>query len=152
MHKPFLKIFILKQLMDKKMSGYDIMKKCEELLSYKPSAGTIYPVLSGLEKKGILKSKIEGRKKIYEMTSKGRKFMDDITNLKKEFYEKMQSIISAVAESFDDASLKNYRKIFIEYPEIMKIMNLLKKVKKEKGRKILKKLYEELKNECNRSP
>jgi len=66
----------------------------EELQShgYKISAGTIYPILHGMEKDGILEtseSTIEGKvRKYYSLTSEGEKVLNEAKEKTKElFYE-----------------------------------------------------------------
>ena len=44
-----LKLFILKKIANTPSTGYSIMKACEEKLGYKPSSGSIYPLLRKME-------------------------------------------------------------------------------------------------------
>ena len=145
--KSMLKMFILRQISCKPMSGYDIIKKFEELLGYKPSAGAVYPTLKGLEKDGFIIGKKEGRRTVYSLAPKGKEFIEEIIRIKEEFYEKMHSHILATAEIFDDKDLKTFcrmERIFREYPLLLKIIIELEKTDKRMARKILKKIYEEL--------
>ncbi len=145
-----MKLFVLKQLSKESMTGYDFIKKCEEIMGYRPSAGSIYPILHGMEKDGIIYGIREGRRKIYSLTPKGKKFVNEINEMREEFYEKLRAILSAMAESFDEMELKKFM-IIREYPELMKIISLLGEIDKEKARRILKKAYREMKNESNRN-
>ncbi len=141
-----LKMFILKQLAKKKMSGYEIMKKCEEILGYKPSAGSIYPLLRTMEEKGIIIGKKEGRKIVYTLSEKGRKFIKGIEEAKEEFYKKLNSQIKAMAEIFGDKKIGLLGRNLIEkYPSLPKILFLLEKMDRKKANELLEKFYRELK-------
>ncbi len=58
--------------------GYAIMKKISEIvgMDYVPSSGVLYPTLHALEREGLVKSVIEGRRRVYELTDKGRKELE----------------------------------------------------------------------------
>lgn len=130
------------------MSGYDIIKKCEEILGYKPSAGSIYPLLKTMEKHGLIRSREEKRRKVYFISTKGKEFIEGLFKIKEEFYRKLQSHIIATAEIFDDKELKCFGKsIFEEYPLLRKIIFAIKKMDKEKAEKILEKIYKEIEAE-----
>ena len=113
--KAMLKLFILKQIADSPSTGYSIIKKCEEILGYKPSAGSVYPLLKSMEKDGIINSRREGRKIIYSLSSKGKKFFEGIKEIRNDFYKKLERHIIATAEIFSDNELKKCgRKIFLK--------------------------------------
>ena len=60
------------------LHGYGVMQKVEQISqgSVKVGPGTLYGVLSTLEKTGlILKVKEEDRRKIYQLTQEGRKVL-----------------------------------------------------------------------------
>lgn len=77
-------MLILKLLEDKDMYGYQMI---EELANrsddtFKLKAGTLYPILHGLEKNNMVNSYDSSVdtarvRKYYKITSKGRKFLDD---------------------------------------------------------------------------
>ena len=150
--KAMLKMFILKQLAKSRMSGYEIMKKCEEILGYRPSAGSIYPLLKAMEEKKIIKGERKGRKIVYTLSEKGRKFIKGIEEAKEEFYKKLNSQIKAMAEIFGDERIGLLGRNLIEkYPALPKILFLLEKMDIKKANKMLEKFYGELKNVCNRN-
>ena len=70
-----LKIIILVMLSRKPMSGIDIIKEIEKLSFgfWRPSPGTVYPLLKSLLDEGLIRRIDEDNKKIYELTAKGRK-------------------------------------------------------------------------------
>lgn len=61
-----------------KAHGYELRQFIAKLfnLRYVPSNGILYPTLHELEKEGFLASRVEGRKKIYELTKKGTNYVD----------------------------------------------------------------------------
>ena len=142
--KAVLKMFILKQLAKRKMSGYEIMKKCEEILGYRPSAGSIYPLLKAMEEKKIIVGKKEGRKIVYALSEKGKKFIKGIEDAKEEFYKKLNSQIKAMAEIFGDENIGLLGRNLIGYPALPKILFLLEKMDRKKANEMLEKFYREL--------
>ncbi|MCD6563141.1 MAG: PadR family transcriptional regulator [Thermoproteales archaeon] len=70
-----IKLIILVMLSKKPMSGIDIIKEIEKLSFgfWKPSPGTIYPLLKSLLEEGLIKRIGENNKKIYTLTEKGKK-------------------------------------------------------------------------------
>ncbi len=74
-----LKFAILNVLKDKQMTGSQIIDEIEKLTlgMWRPSPGSIYPALDQLEQEGYLKiSRIDGWKKYYELTEKGKEEME----------------------------------------------------------------------------
>lgn len=74
-----LKIVVLSLLYHKPMSGIDIMNSIETLSMgfWRPSPGSIYPVLKVLMKENMIKMSKSNGKKIYELTEKGRKVLKE---------------------------------------------------------------------------
>ena len=81
MRKGYTKLAVLMFLNKKVLTGYDIMKEIEDetLGFWKLTSGGVYPVLKELEEKEYIKGqwKAEGerRKKVYEITDKGRRLL-----------------------------------------------------------------------------
>ncbi len=73
-----LRYFVLKTINKKKMYGYAIINTCYEATNkeWKPSFGSIYPMLKKLEKEGLIESSVEkhGNRivKVYSITKKGK--------------------------------------------------------------------------------
>ena len=61
-------LFILKK---RPIYGYEIPRLVEEEFNFKPGKITPYRILYQLENQDFVKSKIEGRRKIYKITKKG---------------------------------------------------------------------------------
>ena len=66
-----LKLFILKMLARKDMHGYAMMARIEELSGWKPSPGSMYPMLMALKTGGLITCNIVDMKKVYSITKKG---------------------------------------------------------------------------------
>ena len=86
-----LKLLVLNLLAQHPVHGYGLFKELEKIYNWKPSCGTLYPVLSGLESEGLIHSAetVEcGRfKKIYSITLKGKESLKEMI---KDFQESLQ--------------------------------------------------------------
>jgi len=67
-----LSFTILWLLTKKDLYGQEIADELEKRKGTRPNPGTLYPALSELEKKGLVKYRKEGRRKIYYLTEAGR--------------------------------------------------------------------------------
>ena len=69
----FLKLAVLKIVSKGPIHGYALIKEIERLTGedWKPSPGSIYPALQELEAEGLITRRIEGRRKIYDITPEG---------------------------------------------------------------------------------
>jgi DNA-binding PadR family transcriptional regulator len=73
------KILVLSVLQQRPMHGYEITKVIQEQSHgfYRPSAGSIYPALQALLRKGMVKVSSEERRKIYQITPAGKRLIQD---------------------------------------------------------------------------
>lgn len=85
-----LKPVILKLLDDKSMSGSEIIKELETKMNWKPSCGSIYPLLKTLEKEELTTSKQESGKKTYKITKKAKKYIKEKEQEKEELIQTME--------------------------------------------------------------
>ena len=68
-----LPFIILHTLNKKPLSGYLLIKEIQTTTKcWKPSTGSIYPLLIGMEQEGLLNSKNQKRSTIYSLTEKGK--------------------------------------------------------------------------------
>jgi len=67
-----LRTVVLKELLRQKHSGYSLVKSIEASTGWKPSWGSIYPLLELLRREGKAVFRKEGRRKIYSLTHKGK--------------------------------------------------------------------------------
>ncbi len=76
-----LRLFVLRTLTSEAKSGYDILKEIESKTQgeWKPSKGTIYPILSELEEGGLIRGKEEGPRSrtAYSTTEAGIKHLNE---------------------------------------------------------------------------
>lgn len=103
----FLKYIVLKIIKDKPTHGYEIIKTVELRSNgrWTPSAGSIYPILEGLESKGFIQSEEIERRKVYAITPKGVTALDRMTQEKMELLNEMSRIINSVTEDNEKSDL-----------------------------------------------
>jgi DNA-binding PadR family transcriptional regulator len=71
------KMIVLSVLQQRPMHGYEITRVIQEQSRgfYRPSAGSVYPALRALLIKGYVRVKDEDRRKVYQITSTGKKLL-----------------------------------------------------------------------------
>ncbi len=79
----FLKLQVLKELNQQESTGYQLIKILGEK-GKRPSPGSIYPLLKELKCKGLVLSHQDSRKKIYSLTKKGKRRIEDLIREQKE--------------------------------------------------------------------
>ena len=87
-----LRFLVLKMLSEKPLSGTEIIEQIEtQTGSWKPSPGSIYPLLAWLVKKGFTKElpRDEMGFKRYVFTEKGKKFLELQIEVANDFIEKI---------------------------------------------------------------
>ena len=90
----FLRFFVLKLLKEKPMSGSEIMVAIEKETGgrWKPSPGSVYPLLAWLQDNGYTKGlpKEEDGMKRYNLTDNGEKFFEEQTKFKERLEKKLE--------------------------------------------------------------
>ena len=72
----YLRHIVMKTLSNEKLSGYDLIKKIEKRTgTWRPSFGSIYPLLEKLLKERLVDFEVKGRKKVYFLTNEGKKHL-----------------------------------------------------------------------------
>jgi len=89
MIKGYLRLVVMKNLANKKLSGYDLIKHIEKSSSWKPSFGSVYPLLEKLLREKLVNFEVQGRKKMYFLTNEGRKHLGLIDKSKNIFVGKL---------------------------------------------------------------
>lgn len=91
---------VLKLLDGRDMYGYQIIEElaCRSNNVFQMKAGTLYPLLHGLEKKGLLESYEEHAdsarvRKYYRLTQKEKKFLQEKTDEWKEYSSAVSKIL-----------------------------------------------------------
>jgi DNA-binding PadR family transcriptional regulator len=91
-----LEMIILKFLRTQSMHGYELMSTIKKDFEVLLGASTVYPLLTGIEKKGNIKSqwdvKNDRPRKIYSITAKGQETLTQAEDTFKMFYQKVSEI------------------------------------------------------------
>jgi DNA-binding PadR family transcriptional regulator len=82
-------IYILSLLKEREIYGWEIPKLIEREFGFKPGKITPYRVLYRLERTGFVKSKIENRRRIYQITERGEKELEKAKNFYQEILKKL---------------------------------------------------------------
>ncbi len=83
--KENLWIYILYLLQKKSTYGWEVLDLIEKKFKFKPGRITPYRVLYRLKKNGFVKSEMKKRRRMYQITKKGREELKRA----KEFYEEI---------------------------------------------------------------
>jgi len=82
--KRFIDIIVLEELKKGEMSGYELVFKLHTKYDLLVSPGTVYALLYSLERQGLIKGRLEERRRVYELTDNG---LENANLLKKECKE-----------------------------------------------------------------
>jgi DNA-binding PadR family transcriptional regulator len=100
-----LRFLVLKYLVEKPMSGAEIVEIIEQETGgkWKPSSGSIYPLLGWLQDKtfAIEVSAVESGMKRYSLTDKGKEFFKEQVRVGQKFLEKMEWLAPMLLGGFD---------------------------------------------------
>ena len=99
-----LRFYVLKLLNEKPMSGSEIMEEIESQTDgrWKPSPGSIYPLLTWLQKKGYTEklSKEESGIKRYALAEEGKKFFKKQVKFGKRLRKKLEFLAPLLISPF----------------------------------------------------
>jgi len=102
--KGFLRYFVLKLLSLKPMSGSELLEEIGKRTfgKWKPSPGSIYPMLAWLQENGIIEGvpTEETGVKRYKLTEKGKKLLEKEIAIKKELKTKLKFMIPSLTFGF----------------------------------------------------
>jgi DNA-binding PadR family transcriptional regulator len=91
--KGFLRFYVLRMLNEKPMAGSEIMSEIEKRTDghWRPSPGSIYPLLAWLQEKGYSTevAQQEPGIKRYTLTESGKKFLEEHIKRKKELRKRI---------------------------------------------------------------
>ena len=112
MPRGFMEMHILRML-ESPHHGYEIMKCIGyECAYWRPSPGSVYPMLQKLKKSGLITEKKLGKRNIYILTKKGRGQIKKFDSCKKEIKGKMIALLRMIGEDNAIADFKNGFDIF----------------------------------------
>lgn len=82
--KENLWIYVLFLLKEKELYGWEIPSLIGKRFNFKPGRITPYRVLYRLEEDGFVKSKMDERRRVYQITEKGREELKEAKNFYKQ--------------------------------------------------------------------
>ncbi|MBU1850258.1 MAG: PadR family transcriptional regulator, partial [Nanoarchaeota archaeon] len=154
---------VIKALDEGEKSGYGLTKFISKNTGWKPSCGSMYPLLEQLTKEKIVEFKVKENKKMYALTIIGKEELKKISEKKAELLTKVDEVMKTYMTIYKQKlgkfqqkaiNLMKEGKIDIENPppemtrlkELMSELVVTGKVKKEweKINKLLKRTNDEL--------
>ncbi|MBP1357638.1 MAG: PadR family transcriptional regulator [Sulfolobus sp.] len=129
-----LKSLVLSCLYEKQMYVYEIIKTIQTKTNgfYKPSPGSIYPVLKSLIKEGLVESYEENGKKFYKLTEKGINEYEKIKKDREVIFSDSSPIKKNIINSlFEIGYLIYINKENLDDKKIQQITEILQKCKGE---------------------
>ncbi len=120
-----LKMWMLKIIAEKEVSGYDIMKKVNELTGKKPSTGAVYPLLKGMQNEGWIVGKKLPSKTIYQITDSGKKALKAHNSMKDDYAQRIRRSFSLACDTFEGLHLALIPDEHLLNPLITEISKLL---------------------------
>jgi DNA-binding PadR family transcriptional regulator len=101
--KGFLRYHVLEALNQKQMSGSELMDEIQKHTggTWKPSPGSIYPLLAWLQDNAYIKEMpTENGLKRYELTASGKELLDEQTKLREKFTQDSGFLASPFFDRF----------------------------------------------------
>ncbi|HDL86481.1 MAG TPA: PadR family transcriptional regulator [Candidatus Acetothermia bacterium] len=97
-----LKFYVLKLLLREQFTGYGLMKRIKEETGFwKPSTGSLYPLLDAMKGQGLITNTEEpGGGKRWAITPKGRSAYSEATDIKETLFENMRNSMLVFAKVF----------------------------------------------------
>jgi DNA-binding PadR family transcriptional regulator len=127
--KGYLKIFVLRELMQKELTGSDLMKQFGVFCGSTPSPGTIYPLLNDLLKKKLISVRKIGKNKIYCITVSGKQILAKLTEERKKALKNIMPVLGTVYNKKELEGIHNSLVILHSGKHNLPDMDLLRKMK-----------------------
>ena len=109
----YLRLIVMKTLSNRKLSGYGLIKQIEkDTGTWKPSFGSVYPLLEKLLKEKLVKVEVQGRKKIYSLTKDGKNHLHIINKSKNTLVDKLIATWNAFGKITDKREMNFMLEIF----------------------------------------
>lgn len=106
--KGLLRPYIIFILNEKPMHGYELIGCISKKTRFwKPSPGTVYPLLAEMVKNGILDKKKSDNKIIYSLTKEGRKIAKHVSRIRNEVRKRSVETITSILTEKELFSLHN---------------------------------------------
>ena len=109
-----LKFYILKLLLRERYTGYGLMKAIEEETGFwKPSTGSLYPLLSAMKEQGLITEvKEPDGSKRWEITPEGKRVYTEATEAKRKLFQNIRESMLVFAKAFGRDDLEAFAKQF----------------------------------------
>jgi len=147
-----LKFLVLKMINEKPMSGAEIVEEIEKQTgSWKPSSGSIYPLLARLHKKGLTKElpTDELGFKRYTFTDEGKRFFEKQVAFGKAFIKRIEFLAPMLVGGFDiEADNERFRKTTDSAKNLLKSFIIIRQNSDTLSEKDVEELSVIL-NDCN---
>ncbi|ARM74940.1 PadR family transcriptional regulator [Acidianus manzaensis] len=133
LRKGTLKMLILEALDKKPMYAYEIIKSIEAKFNgiYKPSPGSIYPVLKQLVTNNLVSIEEKDNKKIYCITDKGKDTLKNMKTEVKTIFSSKNHYRKLVSELFDLGLILYSYKDSLNEENFNKIQSILERCRSE---------------------
>ena len=103
----FLKYYILKLLSEDSYSGYGLIQAIEEETGFwKPSTGSVYPLLESLEEEGLIEGRDTDRGNSWEITDKGRDAYEEASEAKQNMRESLKQSMIVFSQIFNEEGIR----------------------------------------------
>jgi DNA-binding PadR family transcriptional regulator len=120
-----LKMWMLKIISKGEITGYQIIKKVNELTGKKPSTGSVYPLLKSMQSKGwIIGKKVNG-KTLYKITDSGKKVVVVHGSMKDYYAQKINGSLSLAHDTFDNLHVTLIDNSALINPVVEEVSSLL---------------------------
>ena len=93
--KNFMDTIILNEIRSGPISGYDAITFIRNKYGFLVSSGTIYSMMYSLERNGLIQGVNQERKRVYELTEKGKKTLEIILHSQ----DKIKYLINNILKS-----------------------------------------------------
>jgi DNA-binding PadR family transcriptional regulator len=136
MLKNHLKIIVMNKLKEKSLSGYDLIKEIYNSTgSWKPSYGSMYPLLKELHNNKLVSIKVVNRKKVYTLTAQGIKVLNEAVNTSQDTirmmlreFKVMESICNPQERNNTKAIIEEIKQNSIPFDNLTEEMSKIQKV------------------------
>jgi DNA-binding PadR family transcriptional regulator len=143
--KGFLRFRLLKMLNEKSLSGSEIMSEMEKETNgyWKPSPGSIYPLLAWLQDKGYINEAAEKEPGIrrYTLTEQGKTFLDQEAKRREELDRRLEhfgatpGFVGPMWSGFDRENAREIRKVAREFGKT--VLSLFHEMKREHSKEAI---------------
>ena len=104
-------MLVLSELCSNNCTGYQLIKRLQELTEKKPSPGSVYSLLENMCGEGLIEFEQQGKKKLYSITSKGKNAVNTLLKQKQELINKHLELLESCATIGDQKEQKSIMKL-----------------------------------------